>query len=164
MTQLTGWCFTAQQQQTLCLFCPCPFKTISQIGYQQYVKRRWKAGRLKDADGFSKSAWWPCRNHCPTVEANGISCLLNNCTDKLYGCCNNKCLKAFERVKPLALHFPCLRKEEGSFQAKRLGVLQVDVLLVPLQMVVASSGGMDAPQQDPPRVAKHDPGAGVLLS
>lgn len=129
MTQLTGQCFTAQQQQTLCLFCPRLFKTISQIGYQHYVKWRWKTGHLKDANGFSKGAWWPCCNHCPTVEANAISCALSNCTDKLYSCCNNKCLNAFEQVKPLALHFPCLRKEEGSFQARGLGVLQVDVLL-----------------------------------
>lgn len=34
----------------------------------------------------------------------------------------------------------------------------------PVPLVVASSGGMDAPQHDAPCVAKHDPGAGVVLS
>lgn len=79
----------------------------------------------------------------------------------LQSCCSNKHPKlrwASERVKNPS-HFNALRRGRKQ-SGERLGTLQEGRLTGPLgQVEVASGGEMDGPQQDPPWVPKHHPGA-----
>lgn len=128
--------------------------TVHSITPKSRTFKRWGCThRMYDHLMAISACCWGSHHKQPTGH-------LHSCWT-LQSCCSNKHPKlrwASERVKNSS-HFNALRRGR-KHSGKQLGALQEGRLTGALgQVEVASGGEMDGPQQDPPWVPKHHPGA-----